>query len=113
MPLYNPPAGGPGGADWGDIGGTLSNQTDLQTELDDKQDLLVSATNIKTVNGTTLLGSGDLVVSATVAAPFTGDQGAGDFTIATEQFGIQGRRLTLASTERGTIEGTGRLVICG
>ena len=30
-----------------------------------KQDLLVSATNIKTVNGSSLLGSGDLVVSAT------------------------------------------------
>jgi len=33
----------------------------------DIQPLLVSATNIKTVNGTTLLGSGDLVVSGTDA----------------------------------------------
>lgn len=31
--------------------------------LSGKQDTLVSATNIKTINGTTLLGSGDLVVS--------------------------------------------------
>ena len=30
-----------------------------------KQDLLVSATNIKTINGSSVLGSGDLVVSAT------------------------------------------------
>ena len=27
--------------DWGEIGGTLSNQTDLQSALDAKQDLLV------------------------------------------------------------------------
>ena len=32
-------------------------------DLSGKQDLLVSATNIKTINGTTLLGSGDLVIS--------------------------------------------------
>lgn len=32
-----------------------------------KQEALVSATNIKTINGSTILGSGDLVVSGTVA----------------------------------------------
>lgn len=31
-----PSTGGFGGADWGQIGGTLSDQTDLQTELDNK-----------------------------------------------------------------------------
>jgi len=36
--------------------------TAQQTALNLKQDTLVSATNIKTINGTTLLGSGDLVV---------------------------------------------------
>lgn len=35
---------------------------------DSKQDLLVSATNIKTVNSTTLLGSGDLSVQATLVS---------------------------------------------
>ena len=52
---------------WGAIGGTLSNQTDLQNALNAKQDTLVSATNIKTINGTTLLGSGDLVVGGSSA----------------------------------------------
>lgn len=34
---FNPAAGGGGGvSDWGDIGGTLSDQTDLQTALDNK-----------------------------------------------------------------------------
>ncbi len=49
---------------WGSITGTLSNQTDLQTELNAKQDTLVSGTNIKTVGGISLLGSGDIPNSA-------------------------------------------------
>jgi hypothetical protein len=35
----------------------------IQTQIDSKQATLVSATNIKTINGSTILGSGDLVVS--------------------------------------------------
>ena len=47
---------------WGDITGTLSDQTDLQNALNAKQDTLVSGTNIKTVNGNSLLGSGNVNV---------------------------------------------------
>ena len=39
------------------------NITNLTTDLASKQATLVSATNIKTVNGTSLLGSGDLIIS--------------------------------------------------
>jgi hypothetical protein len=61
-------AGGPGGgATWGSITGTLSAQTDLQTALNGKQATLVSGTNIKTVNGNSLLGSGDVTISSAVA----------------------------------------------
>lgn len=35
----------------------------VSTEVGGKQDTLVSGTNIKTVNGQSLLGSGDIVVS--------------------------------------------------
>jgi len=35
----NKVGGGPGGVAWGDITGTLSNQTDLQAALDDKANL--------------------------------------------------------------------------
>ena len=56
------------GGTWGGITGTLSAQTDLQTALNAKQATLVSATNIKTINGSTILGSGDLVVSGSGAA---------------------------------------------
>jgi hypothetical protein len=45
----------------------ISDVTNLQTSLDGKQATLVSATNIKTINGSSVLGSGDLVVTG--AAP--------------------------------------------
>jgi len=56
-----------GGAVWGTITGTLSDQTDLNSALGGKQATLVSGTNIKTVNGNTLLGSGDITISSAVA----------------------------------------------
>ena len=57
----NIPAGGSGGgAAWGQITGTLSNQTDLASALNSKQDTLISGTNIKTINNQSLLGSGNI-----------------------------------------------------
>ena len=41
----------------------ISDVTGLSTALSAKQDTLVSGTSIKTVNGNSLLGSGDLVIS--------------------------------------------------
>ena len=52
-----------GGASWGGITGTLSAQTDLQSALNGKQDTLVSGTNIKTVNGNSLVGSGNVTTN--------------------------------------------------
>jgi hypothetical protein len=49
-------------------GHAIGDVTSLQTALDGKQATLASGTNIKTVNGSTLLGSGDLVVSGSGAA---------------------------------------------
>lgn len=54
--------GGGSGGTWGTITGALSSQTDLQSALNAKQATLVSGTNIKTVNSTSLLGSGDISV---------------------------------------------------
>jgi hypothetical protein len=48
---------------WGSITGTLSNQTDLQNALNAKQATLVSGTNIKTLEGQSLLGSGNIDLS--------------------------------------------------
>jgi hypothetical protein len=58
-----------GGATWGGITGSLPAQTDLQSALNAKQDTLVSGTNIKTINSTSLLGSGDITISG--ASPYT------------------------------------------
>lgn len=44
--------GGGGGADWGDIGGTLSAQTDLQAALDDR----VEETTLAATGGAALVG---------------------------------------------------------
>ena len=41
--------------------------------LDAKQDSLVSGTNIKTINGESVLGSGDITISSNVMAVDTGD----------------------------------------
>jgi len=69
------PTGGAGGV----LSGTYPNpgfavdmatQSELDAVAGAKQDALVSGTNIKTINSTSLLGSGDIVISA----------GAGDVT---------------------------------
>ena len=60
-----------GSVAWGSITGTLSDQTDLQTALNAKQNTLVSGTNIKTINGNTLLGSGDLTISTGITVGTT------------------------------------------
>ncbi len=77
-------------ATWGGITGTLSSQTDLNTALNGKQDTLISATNIKTINGNSILGSGNLTISGsniytadgTLTAARTLTQGGFDLTIA-------------------------------
>lgn len=51
------------GGTWGSITGTLSDQTDLQAALNAKQATLVSGTNIKTINGSPVLGSGNLTIT--------------------------------------------------
>ncbi len=52
----------------------------IQTQLDAKQATLVSATNIKTINGSSILGAGDLVVSAGTPTAITVANEATDAT---------------------------------
>ena len=40
-----------------------ANAADVTAALSAKQDTLVAGTNIKTINGNSLLGSGDMVIS--------------------------------------------------
>ena len=58
--------------------GHLSDVTSaIQTQLNAKQATLVSGTNIKTVNGTSILGSGDIVISASPTTAQVGTATAG------------------------------------
>ena len=57
---------------WGNIVGTLADQTDLQNALDGKQATLVSGTNIKTINSTSLLGSGNIDINSAVWGNISG-----------------------------------------
>lgn len=59
-PQGDPGAGG--ASDWGDLGGTLSNQTDLQTALDAK-----AVTSRQIISGNGLTGGGDLSADRTLA----------------------------------------------
>lgn len=47
---------------WGNIGGQIVDQNDLQEQFATKQDNLVSGTNIKTVGGQSLMGSGNIPI---------------------------------------------------
>lgn len=62
-----------------------------------KQDALVSATNIKTVNSTSLLGSGNVAVEPTIAAGTTAQYWRGDKTWQTLPTGGSGYTLTAAA----------------
>ena len=63
----------------------IADTTGLQAALDAKQDTLVSGTNIKTVNGTTLLGSGNLAVGDVLLASANAFTGANAFRNASGQ----------------------------
>ncbi len=59
---------------------TISNITNLQPTLNSKQATLVSGTNIKTINGNSLLGSGNITISGG-----SGGTGGGDAYLANTQ----------------------------
>ena len=52
------------GTEWDELGATVNLEVyALKTDLNSKQDTLVSGTNIKTINGTSILGIGDITIS--------------------------------------------------
>lgn len=106
--------GGGGSAVWGGITGTLSSQTDLNSALSGKQATLVSGTNIKTVNSTSLLGSGDVsvgVTSVTGTSPITSSGGATPaISIATANTSTTG---ALTSTDWNTFNGKQAALVSG
>lgn len=69
-------SGGGGTASWGAITGILSAQTDLQTALNTKQATLVSGTNVKTINGNSILGSTDIIIATPIIGLSIDGQGS-------------------------------------
>ena len=67
---------------WGQLLGDIRNQKDLMRYFGLKQDLLKSGKNIKTINGSSLLGYGDLQVTSSLGfTPENSANKATDFTI--------------------------------
>lgn len=83
-------ASGSEGTDWGDIGGTLADQTDLQSALDGKEDAftkgsLIQGANV-TLTGTLanrLVGTGDVTIAAS-----GGGSGGIESVVAGEGIGV-------------------------
>jgi hypothetical protein len=94
---FKSPSGGSGGV-WGSITGTLSTQTDLQSALDAKQDDLISGTNIKTINSTSLLGSGDITVQPTLVSATNIKTVNGNSLLGSGDLVIGGGGLTVGTT---------------
>lgn len=80
----------------------------IQTQLNAKQATLVSGTNIKTINSTSLLGSGDISISASPAGSNTQVQlnNSGAFG-ADSLFNFDSTKKSLGVGLSGTLEATG------
>ena len=97
-------SGGTGGnANWGNIGGNISDQTDLQELINTKQAKLVSGQNIKTINGNDIMGEGDLVISGSGGADW-GNIG-GTLSNQTDLVNILEQKVN--STQLATVATTG------
>lgn len=81
------------------------NFTALNTELQAKQDTLVSGTNVKTINGNSIVGSGDLTVTGIPSQ--TGNSGKFLTTNGTAPFWGSLNLGTLSSQNSNNVEITG------
>ena len=113
------PKGEPGEApelEWGNITGDISDQTDLVNVLQGKQNSLVSGTNIKTVNSTSLLGSGNVAVQETLVSgtnikTINSTSVLGSGNIAVQETLVSGTNIKTINNE--SILGSGNIDIQG
>ena len=89
-----------------------ATDTDLSTGLGTKQDTLVSGTNIKTVNGGSVLGSGNLVVGAQEDVFYENSQTlSSSYTITSGKSAMSAGPVTLDTGVTVTIPSGSRWVI--
>ena len=105
--------GGSGSASWGSITGTLSNQTDLNTALSGKQETLVSGTNIKTINNTSLLGSGDITIQGGGGYDYIIDMRSAKETINIPSSGDAHGNWYIAITDNGILQQLNQIITDG
>lgn len=108
---YSKPSGGIPKSDLASAVQTSLGKADtaLQSHQDisGKQDTLVSGTNIKTINGTSILGSGNIITSTGSTAYTEVDHGTSDttFTLVPNTFHVWGAVSTLTLTLGTKISG--------
>lgn len=83
---------------------TIANVLSLQGTLDSKQPNLVSGTNIKTINSTSLLGSGDLAIPTTTYTVYTATIPSASWTGASAPFSKAVAITDLLSTDEPIID---------
>ncbi len=89
-------------------GHAQSDITGLVTDLSNKQATLVSATNIKTINGSSVLGAGDLVVSASAGGSTTQMQFNNAGALAGASFAkIEGNNIRIENSSTPSVSAGG------
>ena len=83
---------------------TIANTISLQGTLDSKQPNLISSTNIKTINSTSLLGSGDLAIPTTTYTVYTATIPSTSWTGASAPFSKVVAVTGLLSTDEPIID---------
>ena len=88
---------------------SISRVQGLQTELDSKQDTLVSGTNIKTINNTSLMGSGNIDIQGG-GSSYTAGDGIDITNDVISVDGVQTNELTIDTTP---IQSSSNLITSG
>lgn len=79
----------------------VPTKTYVDTQLTDKQDKLVSGTNIKTINGSTILGSGDITISGGSGGNVGTDPSFN--SVIVEQTGVENTGVKLYANRQGDL----------
>ncbi|MEO6610753.1 MAG: metallophosphoesterase [Chitinophagaceae bacterium] len=81
----------------------ISIDATLKSTWNSKQDALVSATNIKTINGSSILGSGDLSVSGSLVKGTTTISSSADKRVLYDSLGVLSNNASFVYNPNGTL----------
>ncbi len=78
----------------------ITNIAGLETALNNKQDVLISGTNIKTVNGNNIIGAGNIDINATTPIPVS-TQLTGTYSIVGTDLVLDDGKFSISTTSDG------------